>query len=241
MQRYRINYFYFIKVLVIGVVTSIAWVLLWHFQVDRNANEYQRRADSAIENGDLREALKNIHQYTKMREDDLEARVQLANLAIDITKSDDVEREDHGLAFNIVLETVRHVPDDLELRRTLVDMLIRYQMFPEAIRNIDTILIQKPNDKELMTMKLQTLFAAKNYKQGITYACKLIGLNKTSEEFDSSKAVAADQPKVYSLFADILRRRENDLDLAKIVVEQMVRSEERRVGKECRSRWSPYH
>ena len=27
----------------------------------------------------------------------------------------------------------------------------------------------------------------------------------------------------------------------KAKVEQSVRSEERRVGKECRSRWSPYH
>ena len=25
------------------------------------------------------------------------------------------------------------------------------------------------------------------------------------------------------------------------VLQQIVRSEERRVGKECRSRWSPYH
>ena len=25
------------------------------------------------------------------------------------------------------------------------------------------------------------------------------------------------------------------------VIRQLVRSEERRVGKECRSRWSPYH
>ena len=34
----------------------------------------------------------------------------------------------------------------------------------------------------------------------------------------------------------------NILDKAKEVVEEMVdRSEERRVGKECRSRWSPYH
>ena len=30
--------------------------------------------------------------------------------------------------------------------------------------------------------------------------------------------------------------REEDVQLAKII-----RSEERRVGKECRSRWSPYH
>src|SRR3712207_6977720 len=31
------------------------------------------------------------------------------------------------------------------------------------------------------------------------------------------------------------------LDLRLLVVQLLVRSEERRVGKECRSRWSPYH
>ena len=30
-----------------------------------------------------------------------------------------------------------------------------------------------------------------------------------------------------------------DYDIARIV--NIIRSEERRVGKECRSRWSPYH
>ena len=30
-------------------------------------------------------------------------------------------------------------------------------------------------------------------------------------------------------------------DLAVAYFPQMARSEERRVGKECRSRWSPYH
>ena len=34
----------------------------------------------------------------------------------------------------------------------------------------------------------------------------------------------------------------NGLEAQKIIVEADVsRSEERRVGKECRSRWSPYH
>ena len=33
---------------------------------------------------------------------------------------------------------------------------------------------------------------------------------------------------------------ENDIDLP-FAVKRVYRSEERRVGKECRSRWSPYH
>ena len=30
-------------------------------------------------------------------------------------------------------------------------------------------------------------------------------------------------------------------EFLKIAIEKVIRSEERRVGKECRSRWSPYH
>src|SRR3712207_9378645 len=43
------------------------------------------------------------------------------------------------------------------------------------------------------------------------------------------------------LFAGVSRQRsEGTTDLAGFVAEHR-RSEERRVGKECRSRWSPYH
>ena len=33
----------------------------------------------------------------------------------------------------------------------------------------------------------------------------------------------------------------DELDLTKMLAESFERSEERRVGKECRSRWSSYH
>ena len=35
--------------------------------------------------------------------------------------------------------------------------------------------------------------------------------------------------------------RHYDLYLAEYDIRATIRSEERRVGKECRSRWSPYH
>ena len=40
-----------------------------------------------------------------------------------------------------------------------------------------------------------------------------------------------------SLFASCL----GDLDTLPLDDNELTRSEERRVGKECRSRWSPYH
>ena len=40
------------------------------------------------------------------------------------------------------------------------------------------------------------------------------------------------------IFKDTLK---NDTLVGTLVIRDRIRSEERRVGKECRSRWSPYH
>ena len=56
-----------------------------------------------------------------------------------------------------------------------------------------------------------------------------------------------DEPKVYKEHPSVDRRitdtlRENYMPYAmSVIVSRAIRSEERRVGKECRSRWSPYH
>ena len=41
--------------------------------------------------------------------------------------------------------------------------------------------------------------------------------------------------------AEILKKLEDYLKTASSEPVELLRSEERRVGKECRSRWSPYH
>ena len=51
----------------------------------------------------------------------------------------------------------------------------------------------------------------------------------------------------FDIYSRLLKERIVFLDgeitdeTASLVVAQLTRSEERRVGKECRSRWSPYH
>src|SRR2546425_11958324 len=47
------------------------------------------------------------------------------------------------------------------------------------------------------------------------------------------------EPKVYVICRGILAKK--SALLAKAALGFSMRSEERRVGKECRSRWSPYH
>src|SRR5256885_8986346 len=45
----------------------------------------------------------------------------------------------------------------------------------------------------------------------------------------------------YRLYLGRLEAEKERVEIEKRHVEQIARSEERRVGKECRSRWSPYH
>ena len=47
------------------------------------------------------------------------------------------------------------------------------------------------------------------------------------------------EPKVYPIAQALKMAEEMEADLVEI--SPNARSEERRVGKECRSRWSPYH
>ena len=41
--------------------------------------------------------------------------------------------------------------------------------------------------------------------------------------------------------ASVISDLDNKFDALKVTNDNLERSEERRVGKECRSRWSPYH
>ena len=45
----------------------------------------------------------------------------------------------------------------------------------------------------------------------------------------------------YASFTDVQTGETNEIRISTRERKMFLRSEERRVGKECRSRWSPYH
>ena len=64
------------------------------------------------------------------------------------------------------------------------------------------------------------------------------------------------EKKIIQVFADVFQKNESDIKFSdskmdieswdsighlRLIMSLEERSEERRVGKECRSRWSPYH
>ena len=60
-------------------------------------------------------------------------------------------------------------------------------------------------------------------------------INKTKSWF-FEKITKMDKP-----LAKLIKKKRERTQINKIGNEKEERSEERRVGKECRSRWSPYH
>ena len=53
--------------------------------------------------------------------------------------------------------------------------------------------------------------------------------------------VNPDNPYTYGGTPQNMDEGANGLGIASMILGIVARSEERRVGKECRSRWSPYH
>ena len=74
----------------------------------------------------------------------------------------------------------------------------------------------------------------------------LYGLD-TSKTFDEQFSAASWEANAINVFATAAATLENLWDFRKREIDTIVhrerygRSEERRIGKECRSRWSPYH
>ena len=65
---------------------------------------------------------------------------------------------------------------------------------------------------------------------------------KTAAAYLSNTSKAACEPMAKLLKSAVANAEHNhEMNAENLYVSTVVRSEERRVGKECRSRWSPYH
>ena len=70
----------------------------------------------------------------------------------------------------------------------------------------------------------------------------LIKFSKLKKSPISINLVISNNPKSKGLeYANIFKIKKKVFTFKNITDEKKIRSEERRVGKECRSRWSPYH
>ncbi|MEO2048885.1 MAG: tetratricopeptide repeat protein [Pirellulales bacterium] len=224
MQRYRVNYRLLAGLCVGGLVTAGLLYALWSYQISSGATYYLERAGKAEKVGNFRQAFHDILQYTRLHKENMDARVRLANLALDVSKLDDATREERGQAYGILEEAVRKVPDNFDLRRQLVDMLLAGRRYSSAKDQIEILLQSKPDDSELQSLRLQSLVSAGDYKNVKQYAYKLIGYDPKADTFDTSKAKALDRPKAYYLLSNVLLAKDKNPELAERVIDQMVKA-----------------
>lgn len=225
MQRYRVNYPLLIG-LVGGVVLLIGGGLgLYFFQLSRNAGRLLDRAQEMRDEGNLVKAISLMHDYVSIRDDDSGALKTLANDYADLINDptilqDPLGREKLQRAMAQLKVFVREQPDNVELKRRLVDLLLTANP-KEALDHINQLLNRSPGDTELELLKSQCLFATSDPKR-IQHAYRLVGYSQETGEFDATKAVAPEDVTTYVRLAVALRQDEEDNEQARRVVEQLV-------------------
>ena len=220
MQRYRVNYGLLIGLFVGLFALSVLLYFLWNWQVYRKANWYRDTADIALQEGDTIKAFDYQQKFVRLRNKDDEARIKLASIAFELLQTDGVPREEQGLAFSYLSDTVRRTSDP-DSRRNLADLLFQFRQPQQALVHYEELL-KTSDDPELRGLRVQAMFLANDYENAIKEAYDLIGYDPEAGSFSEEKAAGANQPEVYSKLASVLIERENKQELADQIIEKMI-------------------
>ncbi|NOY40651.1 MAG: tetratricopeptide repeat protein [Planctomycetes bacterium] len=222
MHQYRINYFLLFGLAAVFVVVGgIAFFVIHPWQVNRNAEWFRERSESAIAENDPRTAFDYLAKYYRFRKDEDDALIKLANLGVEVTKLEDATGGEYRSAHKILKHAVVKT-NDPALRRELADALIKGGRPGDALVHIDELLKNDPSNSELQALRVRSLFATKDYRQSTELAYSLIGYDKKSKTFDAEKAIAADQPEIYTMLAATLVEIDKKPEQARLVIDQMV-------------------
>ena len=95
---------------------------------------------------------------------------------------------------------------------------------------------------DIKSLELETLKNLKNSKAANTLRAYKADFKDFSAFCTNNRLSSMPtEPKILSLYLTHLSATSKFSTLKRRIASISVRSEERRVGKECRSRWSPYH
>ena len=136
-------------------------------------------------------------------------------------------------AAGIVKYRTRKQETEKKLERTKLNLLRINDILVEIESNIDPLKVQSDKAKKYLALREEL---------------KDIELGLFLYNIEKYKKLLEEISKDDEIMKDNLNLEEGKIEKIKILREQLkdelqhiTRSEERRVGKECRSRWSPYH
>ncbi|QDS96990.1 tetratricopeptide repeat protein [Adhaeretor mobilis] len=221
MQRYRVNYILLASLVGGFLVFSGASYAFWNYQVNRNATDLLDLADRYEEEGKQADALKNLDQYLRLRRDDDEVRIRMANLAQEISAQDQASIDDYRKAYAVLEDALRRT-DDPGIRRKFADIQLKFGRPIDALKTLEPLIELEPNNTELQALKTLCLFQAKKFKPMLKQGYAMIGYNPISEEFDLEKATAPGELETYDLLSRYLSTIGENEELNSRIIEQMV-------------------
>jgi tetratricopeptide (TPR) repeat protein len=225
MQRYRVNFPLLIGLVVAFVTAAPASYGLWKFQVNRNATRLLEEADAAEKSGDAKATYEALRQYTRLRNEDLEALDRLGHAAVKVSELEDIEIELRSEAYFALIDAVQRTEEqdgsekqeaNAKLRRELVDLHMAYGYFDRALESMQVLIDEGKADSELMALKVQCLFLSQDTGKATQWGYEVIGYNPQTRQFDKPGR-AVDQPRVYGMLAQYLVSSKQDENAQKIL------------------------
>ena len=177
MQRYRVNYRLLAGLVIGSVLLAGGSTLLWMFQINRNASKLLARADAAEESGDLQEAFDSLYQYSRLRQDELDARRRLSTVAAELAQKNLPGTKEWSDAYGVLADSVIRT-DDKGIRRQLVDVQAKYGFFDLALANVEDLLAKGETDPELKVLKARCLFVTQKQGEAAKWCYDLIGYDQ---------------------------------------------------------------
>lgn len=226
-MRYRLNVTLLLAVLAGGLLLAGGGYAAWKYQLSRNADLYLKNAEEAEASGNLRGVASNLHRAMRIRKDNAEIADRTANAYADVSELDEAESKDIRKALGMMEAIVREYPTNETLRRRLYDKYVKLNVVKSALEHSSILLNAHPDDAELKGQRASLMALANNDRDAIRYCQKLVGYDRGTETFDVEKAGAPEQANVYRLLALMLRRTDNDPELADRVIEQMLEVNEK--------------
>lgn len=222
MERYRVNFPLLIGLVVGGLVVIGGVTGLYFYQANRNADNLLQQADQAKEKGELRDARGYLLQYVRLREEDQDAAVRLANLIADISQLPDAEPSERGAGVQYLEMVVREQPQETELRERLVEMLVQGGAAPRALDHINHLLISDPKNGELHAQRLRALYQTGKNAHAEKIGFELIGYDSAEDAFNAEKAATPGKVEIYQILAGQIRNNRGDPRLADKIMDQLV-------------------
>ena len=193
----------------LGIVCAVfgGGYLLHKLQVDRNADIFRERAETADEDGQFGPAVRNYNRYLRFRPEDTAVRAKLGQLL-----EDNASSARHLLQAYLTYEKILLDEENQDdVRQRLVDVALRIGRSADAKSHIERLLLKTPGNAELI-YKLGLCAESENH------------LQQAATLYQQAIETGYQEPAVFQLLANIFLQELDRGEEASTLIDDMVKA-----------------